>query len=1159
MLPITAHADPDNSWNYDTVLDGAVSKDVTTPGLTDITVTGGNGYVAGNADIYTGHVVNVTGDDGATFAYRDNRSNIESTLNGELNSNMRIVVIDKDGVFFENGASVDVQSLVATSAYVGVADVMDGGDLKFYGVKHGGDVVNEGTITVAEAGLAAFVAPHAANHGTINAVMGNVVMAAGKKVTLDLYGDGLVEVEVQGKLKDALLENTGTIDAQGGNVQITAKAAKDTLDTIINNEGIINASSATVEGGKIILSGGRKGKIRNAGQIETSEGGSVEIKGQRFVQEADALAPVLAVAAFVAPPAVDPAIITDGGDVDIETKHSVQIIDGVVDARATAPENEGGNINIANGGAFYSGNENTLKTNQGGTIEVNQNKSDYVPDTIQNVIDAIDNSGDGTNTINVSAGEFNEAVVIDHDNVVLNGANAGTPGSSFLRGPETVIVPNSPGIHVVADNAVINGVVVDGGDPGIFVDNVDNVSILNSIIKNSTTHGVHLVNAANAVLQGNKIYDIVQSGIHAVNAANILVGGYGFGEGNKILNTFTGIRLINVDNAQVIANYVKNTGDDAVDIDNSEDVVISYNVIKNAGTNTIHGDGIELTNSGGAQIMKNFISDVSSDLIEVTNSPETEIEYNILTGAGNNGVFMVDSRNSDVENNIISHVTRDAAKIINGTLTNVAFNLIKYVEGNGVYIEGGRRVNATDNKLWHIDNDAIFITDSEEADVKRNVIKYVDGNGIVLDQSDEANIEDNTLYKIALDGIKALYSTDADIERNTLTKVGGNGVYGEGLTSADIKFNDIKWVGMNGIGLFGGSILEVNNNTISKTLKDGIYATDISKIELVLNNIKFAFGDGLQLNNSTNAKIENNVIGYNWRHGVYVSGEENGTVVFQENTLTNNGLFKGLAAARFESGAIDMSDLTDPNMFVNTTGIPSTAMQFENISGDTNELTIVEETIGSTIFDGYLTDGSFYVRFENGAILDPVTNLPILIDGRFASFDGVVPNLIGPVLPPATLAFIEDRLFDADDPTVDGRGQIFLQLPPEEEEALNGLTNFQDFLQEKLDDGNEGDNFASVIIQGLPPIGDLPVSTNLNNIAPAAGGEPTAEDLANINPAAGDEDGAGNGVGSSQQVTCLDAAVNSLGSGSVTYNFGGSFEDSIAAQSECETTVSQAL
>jgi large exoprotein involved in heme utilization and adhesion len=94
-----------------------------------------------------------------------------------------------------------------------------------------------------DAGLAAFVAPSVSNAGVINATMGKVALASGETVTLDLYGDDLVEVAVPGNVADALVENSGSINANGGVVQITAAQAKDVVDNIINVSGIVDVSS----------------------------------------------------------------------------------------------------------------------------------------------------------------------------------------------------------------------------------------------------------------------------------------------------------------------------------------------------------------------------------------------------------------------------------------------------------------------------------------------------------------------------------------------------------------------------------------------------------------------------------------------------------------------------------------------------------------------------------------------------------------------------------------------------------------------------------------------------------------------------------------------------------------------------------------------------
>ena len=1398
---VTAQTAPTNSWDYDVVLDGNVGKDTSTAGITDITVTGGNGFVEGNADIYTGHTVNVTGNNDATFAYRDNRTNIESTLNGDLNSNMRVVIIDKDGLFFTENSTIDVQGLVATSSDIAVSDIMDGGDLTFENVSDGGPITNNGSITVAEAGLAAFVSPFVTNEGVINAKMGNIVMAAGESVTLDLYGDGLVEVAVNGELADALIENKGQIDAEGGNVQITAKAAKNTLDNIVNNTGIIKVASATVNGGKIILSGGNKGTIKNSGDLETSQGGSIEISGERFVQDSNGTA-----LPFAPLPPHKPSIMTDGGNVTIETADNVEIYDGHIDAN-------GGDIIINNEGAFYSAASETLRTNGTGKIALNQNKDDVpanqniqrarlagpipVP-SIQNAIDAVNNTGTGTNTINVGAGAYNETVRVDHANIILNGANANTAGYD-PRGPETKVVPNSPGFHVTADNATINGFAVAGGDPGILVDNADNVSIRNNIVLGATTHGVEIQNSDHAKVQGNKIKNSADAGILATRSHNILIGGSSVGEGNDIENAHTGIRVHGGDHAKIIANdvsditggtdrftdgihvngglngliennIIKRTNDDGIyasgtrghlivrgnrtsdnglatpDIGNGIELIStkgSASVTRNQILRTEHagiliketkstsgpfhvtGNNIKLTSSDGirteggqpAHIIGNTIQDSSTNGINVQNSDHAKVQGNKIKNSADAGILATRSHNiliggssvgegNDIENahtgikvhdgdhakiigNDISDITDGTDRFTDGIHVNggkdvlVAKNIVKRTNDDGIYATSSRghitirdnRVSDTGLKTPDIGNGIELISTKGAASVTGNEILrtehagiliketkstsgpfHVTGNNIKLTSSDgirteggqPAHIIGNTIQDSSANGINVQNSDHAKVQGNKIKNsadagilatrshnilIGGNaagegndienahtGIRVHGGDHAKIIANDVSDITggtdrfTDGIHVNGGLNGLIENNIIKRTNDDGIYASgtrghlivrgnrtsdnglttpDIGNgIELIStkgsadikdnsvlrtenagiliketktgsgpfnvtnNSIENAGRNGIEAQNPSALTIINNDVRNSFKNGVHIVGSNSGPVTFQGNILTDNGHLSGGAGARFESGRIDMSDLTNPNTLINTSGLPAIGLQFDDQTASGTDLRIVNETLGATSFTGYLPAGSFYVRFEDGSILDPSTNDPIIIDGTDASFDGIIPGTFpGEILPAATLQFIEDRLHDADDAIIDGRGQIFVGTEAPSPSPIDGLDNFEDFLPGQ-ENSEENSNSASLIITGLPFIdGFTTPQQTLNDIAPAAGGNSEEDstqdsDLANINPQAG---GDGDNTATSQEVTCLDDALGALPNGAVTYNFGGSFEDSVANASACSS------
>lgn len=108
-------------------------------------------------------------------------------------------------------------------------------------------ISNAGHITVAQAGLAALVAPNAVNSGTITANVSKITMASGDSYTVDLVGDGLINLQASPAITQQLVKNTGTLNAgNGGTVTLTAAAATNVVDSLINLGGITEATNINV-------------------------------------------------------------------------------------------------------------------------------------------------------------------------------------------------------------------------------------------------------------------------------------------------------------------------------------------------------------------------------------------------------------------------------------------------------------------------------------------------------------------------------------------------------------------------------------------------------------------------------------------------------------------------------------------------------------------------------------------------------------------------------------------------------------------------------------------------------------------------------------------------------------------------------------------------
>ena len=191
-----------------------------------------------------------------------------TTILGNLSANGKVFIVNPNGVLFGQGASVNTAGLVASTLDINNADFM-AGKYQFSG-NGTGKVLNQGSIS-APGGYVALLGANVSNEGTIQARLGSVALAAGRAITLDVAGDGLLNVAVNAGAVGALVNNGGMIKADGGSVVLTAQAAGDLLRTVVNNTGVIEAQTIATRGGTIKLLGDMQtGTVNAAGTLDAS-------------------------------------------------------------------------------------------------------------------------------------------------------------------------------------------------------------------------------------------------------------------------------------------------------------------------------------------------------------------------------------------------------------------------------------------------------------------------------------------------------------------------------------------------------------------------------------------------------------------------------------------------------------------------------------------------------------------------------------------------------------------------------------------------------------------------------------------------------------------------------------------------------------------------
>lgn len=755
-----------------------------------------------------------------------------------------------------------------------------------------------------------------------------------------------------------------------------------------------------------------------------------------------------------------------------------------------------------------------------------------------------------------------------------SGGNGANGHGIFVSGSDSAVIDQ----NTVSGDLLGNG--VGAGENGIHVEGSNLLTVGGLLplangnkIFSTGNDGIHIDGSfgalvLNNIIGGVPLMDVADDGIDLNNTIGSLVAG------NIITGTGDdGIEITNSALSAIALNAINGVGDDGIDINNAALLLVALNQIGDAAEN-----GIQANNTLGLALAGNIITDAGEDGIHADNGILSIISGNEISGSDDDGIDVSNQILTSINGNTVDESGDNGIQADNLLFASIADNVVTDSDQDGITVGNSALVTIADNVVAFSGDDGIDVDDSAAVSVLNNLVVFSGDDGIEFDSSIFGTIDGNATLFSADNGIEIEDSAFVDVTDNFTAFSGNAGIYVDPsffvnvsgntamFNTVGIEFDEAYFSTINnnnvafnlvGISVEDSAFIDVSNNNVAFNLL-GVHVGDTAFATVNNNNIFFnllgvnvqdsAFIDisentiagnliGVRLDDVALVNVEGNDIYNNLFMGLWADGANNGYIRLAGNTFTDN-----MIGARFESGAIDLSDTLNPNSFIFTPGYtaplgaPVVGMQFDSADPkDPNALTIVGNTLGTTQFQGFISrpvGDAYYVRIEDDTLLD-AGGAPVVIDGTFASWDGLVPDTFGNVLPSNVLQALEDRLFDADDAPVDGRGQIFVG------DALQTLENIEDFFNQfaPFDGGATGLN---VTLLGMPYTGIG--AFNLANIAPAAGGDDQSpESLADIEPAAGGEDAA-----------CWGDALNAAAGGkAANFSFGGSFEESLADASSC--------
>lgn len=757
-----------------------------------------------------------------------------SQIDGKLTANGHVMLINPNGVVFGSSSQVDVGSLTATTADIDNSDFM-AGRLDFNKAsKLDAAIINEGSITVKEAGLLNLVAPRVENHGIIEARLGKVQLAAADTFTLDMAGDGLLQLAVTDEQAAKLTRNTGHITAEGGTIALTASRARSIVDSLVDNAGIVEAHSMTKVGGKVIL-GGSHTKVSGSINVNGKTGGGDVLIGGDYQGKATenvTTAKVTEVtnAAVITANATDQG---DGGKVIVWADGATRF-EGAIEAKGGINGGDGGFAEVSGKKYLEYAGDVDLGGDNLGTLLLDPDDLDIVagagnPAEFADDLIAFAENGGGTSTLgaNTLSGRLsaNANVILQANNTIDVNADVTSTGSGDLTlqtgtgGTITInndIDVNTGDLTLQADNMAINAALTTNNTLSILASSVGRTYGLGSGFGGLSINDTELGQLSAA----NYIFGSAANGTITINTA------HDFGDSNVTFRSGADIDLAGT--------LTKNTGADTVDyIFEADGNIINSNnadVVRNSGSINLTLNSDKDEDQDGAIALSNFAFDSNNgDFIAGGG-------LNPLTTAahgGQDGVYDVgvNFSNVDISTGTGNISIRGEGEDTNAGNTGVSFfGGTSLISASGDITIHGKAGNGTNTNIGFNSNALIRSNDgtisltgiASGSSVNNFGIRLpggniqITGNGdIILDGTGGNGTSNN--YGIFLQAAAAITSTGTGVNAGTITLngTGGDGTddnYGIYLLGDATQITSVDGnILLRGVG---GSVSGFNNHGI---------------------------------------------------------------------------------------------------------------------------------------------------------------------------------------------------------------------------------------------------------------------------------------------------------------------------------------------------------
>lgn len=551
-------------------------------------------------------------------------------------------------------------------------------------------------------------------------------------------------------------------------------------------------------------------------------------------------------------------------------------------------------------------------------------------------------------------GNINESIVVQRNNIVINGAGCTIRGSATGTGIDLESV----------NNVTIENTSISGFSSGIWLNSSPNNTLSNNSITGNGLYGIYLHISSNETIFDNTV-DGNNVGIYLFNSSNNAL------LSNTVAGNYKGIVLDVSSNNTIRDNDVYENPACGITLYSSSFNVVSDNsLLGNAG---LGGSGL-------------FLSSSSYNTLSGNNA--TANFYGIVLDSSSGNVLFGNVFCNSYWSNfwIYGSVLSDYINWVNASNLDDGKPIYYYVSQNGLLIDSATNpsvgylalANCTNVTIKNLtlankNKEALLLAYTTGCTLTQNIISNND-YGIHIYCSSNDTLSDNNVTGATQHTDTAITvesSFNNTLTHNTITRNGG-GIHIDYSSGNAVSYNNLTG-NPGGIGLISSSNNTLSSNIIAQSTSWGIFLLNCSENTLSGNVVTQNSNQGIAIYSSSNDTVTGNIVSGNFGDGIYIYYYFFNETICDNNVTENTG--SGIVLYSSYNNTVVVSNVTllgknfneKASDAVSDDRWANSTVRDNNVTGNLDDGVALIRTCGNTVSDNNILGNRYGIVVDNAS------------------------------------------------------------------------------------------------------------------------------------------------------------------------------------------------